>query len=97
MAPVYVLGLYLVIQMVENNLITPFVQQKAVSIPPVVLVVSQMLMGLLVGPVAVAIATPLAAVAIEMVRETYVESVDHCQAIAMSAFAARSLCGVKSP
>jgi predicted PurR-regulated permease PerM len=37
------------------------------------LIVSQVLMGLLVGIVGVAIATPLAAVLIELVRETCVE------------------------
>ena len=68
-----VLALYLVIQAVENNLITPFVQREAISIPPMILVVSQVLMGLLVDIVGVVIATPLAAVAIDLVRETYVE------------------------
>jgi predicted PurR-regulated permease PerM len=59
LAPAYVLALYVGIQAVENNLITPLVQQKAVSIPPVVLIVSQVLIALLVGIVGVAIATPL--------------------------------------
>jgi predicted PurR-regulated permease PerM len=72
-SPVYVLILYVGIQAIENNLITPIVQQKAVSVPPVVLIISQVLMGLLVGIVGVAIATPLAAVGIELVRELYVE------------------------
>ena len=72
---VYVLGLYLAIQAVENNLLTPFVQQKAVSVPPVVLVISQMLMGLLVGIIGVAIATPLAALTLKLGRELYVEGI----------------------
>lgn len=67
------LALYLGIQAVESNLLTPVVQQKAVSIPPVILIVSQVVMGLLVGIVGVAIATPLAALVIELIRETYVE------------------------
>lgn len=71
--PLYVLALYLGIQAVESNLLTPVVQQKAVSIPPVILIVSQVVMGLLVGIVGVAIATPLAALVIELIRETYVE------------------------
>ena len=73
LAPVYVLAFYLCIQAVENNLITPLVQQEAISIPPVVLIVSQVLMGVLVGIVGVVIATPLAALVIVLVRETYVE------------------------
>ncbi len=71
--PVYVLVLYLAVQAVENNLITPFVQQEAVSVPPVILAVSQILMGVLVGLVGVAIATPVAALVIRLVRETYVQ------------------------
>ncbi len=74
--PVYVLVLYVAIQAVENNVLTPLVQQRAVSIPPVVLVVSQVLMGVLVGIVGVAIATPLAAVVLQLVRELYVQEPD---------------------
>jgi len=61
------------IQAVENNLLTPLVQQEAVSIPPVVLIVSQVLMGLLVGIIGMAIATPMAALAIKLVDELYVK------------------------
>lgn len=71
--PVYVLALYLAVQAVENNLLTPVVQQKAVKIPPVMLIVAQVLMGILVGVVGVVIATPLTALLIELVRELYVE------------------------
>lgn len=73
LTPLWVLALYVGMQAVESNLITPLVQQKAVSIPPVVLIVSQVLMGLLVGIVGVAISTPMAAVVIRLVRETYVQ------------------------
>jgi predicted PurR-regulated permease PerM len=74
--PVYVLILYVAIQAVENNLLTPLVQQQAVSIPPVVLVVSQVLMGVLVGVVGVAVATPLAAVVLQVIRELWVREPD---------------------
>lgn len=74
--PVYVLILYVAIQAVENNILTPLVQQRAVSIPPIVLVVSQVLMGILVGIVGVAIATPLASVVLQLVRELYVQEPD---------------------
>ena len=72
-APVYVLALYLAIQAIENHLITPIVQQQATSVPPLIVVISQVLMGLLVGIIGVAIATPLSALVIELVRDTYVE------------------------
>ncbi len=71
--PLYVLTLYLAVQAFEGNVLTPIVQQKAVRIPPVVLIVAQVLMGILVGIVGVVIATPLTALLIELVRELYVE------------------------
>jgi predicted PurR-regulated permease PerM len=75
--PAYVLALYCGVQAVENNLITPLVQQKAVSVPPVLVIVVQVLMGLLVGIVGVAIATPLAAVGLQLIRDLYVREKPH--------------------
>jgi predicted PurR-regulated permease PerM len=69
----YVFILYGCIQALENNVLTPLVQQKAVSVPPVILIVTQVLMGILVGIMGVVIATPLAALVIELVRELYVK------------------------
>lgn len=70
----YVLVLYGCVQALENNVLTPLVQQKAVSVPPVILIVAQVLMGILVGIMGVVIATPLAALVIELVRELYVKN-----------------------
>lgn len=73
LSPLYVLVFYLIIQAVENNLITPLVQQKAVEVPPVVTISSQFMLGVLVGIIGVAVATPMAAVAIVLVRMLYIE------------------------
>jgi predicted PurR-regulated permease PerM len=72
-APFYVVGLYLIIQAVENNLLTPIVQQKAVDVPPVLMIIAQFFMGLFVGALGVAIATPMAAAGIVWVRKLYIE------------------------
>lgn len=67
-----VLVAYGTIQGLEGYLLTPLVQRRAVSLPPAVTVAAQFVMGLLVGPLGVAFATPLAAVLLVLVREVYV-------------------------
>lgn len=74
---VYVILLYLVIQGIETNLVTPLAVQKSVDLPPVFTLAVQMIFGLLCGLLGVLFATPLSAVAVVLVRELYVENVLH--------------------
>jgi predicted PurR-regulated permease PerM len=71
----YVIIVYVAVQILESNLITPLIQEQTVSLAPVVLVAAQLLMGVLVGVVGVFIATPLAVVCIVLVQMLYVEDV----------------------
>lgn len=71
----YVLIVYVAVQILESNLITPLIQEKAVSLAPAVLISAQLLMGALMGVVGVFIATPLAVVCIVLVQMLYVEDV----------------------
>lgn len=64
---------YLVVQVLEGNLITPLIQQRAVSIPPAILIVAQLLMGIMFGLTGVLLATPLAVALIILVQMLYVE------------------------
>jgi predicted PurR-regulated permease PerM len=68
-----VAGAYVVIQTVQSYLITPMVQDKAIHMPPAVQIVSQVLMGVVLGPLGLIIATPLVAVIMVLVRMLYVE------------------------
>jgi predicted PurR-regulated permease PerM len=70
-----VLALYIVVQNLEGYAITPIIHQKVVHIPPAVTLFSQMLMGIMWGALGVVLATPLAAVALVLVRKIYVEDV----------------------
>ena len=63
---VTILLLYIVIQLIESNLITPFFQQWAVSTPPALLLAVQVIAGVLFGIVGILLAGPLAAVAIAL-------------------------------
>jgi predicted PurR-regulated permease PerM len=67
----YVIILYLVLHAVEGYIITPLVQRRAVRLPPILTVLSQILMWILVGPLGVAIATPLAATGLVLVKMLY--------------------------
>jgi predicted PurR-regulated permease PerM len=69
----YVLALYVVVQMLEGNLITPLVQQRAVSLPPALTISSQIFFGALFGMLGFVLATPLVAALLVFVRMAYVE------------------------
>jgi predicted PurR-regulated permease PerM len=67
-----VLGVYIVVQTLESYAITPLIQQERVSLPPALILSTQLLMGVLFGILGLALATPLAALGLTLVRETYV-------------------------
>lgn len=54
-----VVGLYLLVQQLEGNLITPLVQQQAVNLPPALTLFSVVAFGLLFGALGVLLAAPL--------------------------------------
>ncbi|MCZ0964514.1 AI-2E family transporter [Paracoccus sp. EF6] len=67
-----VVGVYVGVQALESYVITPLIQQERVSLPPALIISSQLLMGILFGILGLALATPLAALGLTLVRETYV-------------------------
>ena len=69
----YVGGVYLAIQVVESYAVTPLIQRRTVSMPPALTITSQIVLGLLVGGIGVAVATPLTAAAMTIVRMAYVQ------------------------
>ena len=69
----YVILLYLGIQTLESYLLTPMVQRRAVQLPPALTIFSQVLLGVLVGGLGLALATPLTAAALVLARMIYVE------------------------
>jgi predicted PurR-regulated permease PerM len=74
-AVITVLAIYGAVQVVESYLVTPLIQQRAVSMPPALLIAAQVLMGALAGFVGVAVATPLVVVLVVLVQMLYVEDV----------------------
>lgn len=71
----WVAGLYVAIQFIEGNVLDPVLTKKIVSIPPALTFGVQIMLGVVVGPIGLAVATPLVAAGVVLVRRLYVEDV----------------------
>lgn len=71
----YVTILYIVLQCVEGYVLLPLLQRGAVDTPPAVLIGMQVLLTLLVGGLGLALAAPLAACVMIVVKMLYVHDV----------------------
>jgi predicted PurR-regulated permease PerM len=67
-----VAGLYILVQVLESNVITPQIQKKLVSIPPALIIIAQLLMGALTGGWGLLLATPLILMVMVLVQELYI-------------------------
>ena len=64
----WVVALYIVVQLLESYVITPIIQSRAVSLPPVLVIAGQLVFGAMFGVLGLALATPLVAAASVPVR-----------------------------
>lgn len=71
----YAALVYLGVQQLEGNLITPLAQQKATSIPPVLELFAVVAGGMLLGILGMLVATPLVVVIMVVVGMLYVQDV----------------------
>jgi predicted PurR-regulated permease PerM len=70
---IYVIVLYLSLHVVEGYLLTPLVQKRAVHLPPVLTILMQFLLWNIAGLLGVAVATPLAAAGLILVKMLYLD------------------------
>lgn len=70
---IVVAALYVLIQAIESNVITPLVQKRMINLPPALTIISQLIMGTLTGLLGILLATPLLAIIIVLVDELYVK------------------------
>ena len=70
----WVVGLYLLIQQIEGNVVQPLVQSRAVDLPPVVTLFSLLAFGVLFGPLGVLLATPLAVLVMVCIKVLYIRN-----------------------
>jgi len=72
---VYVVIVYSLVQLFETYFITPLIQQRTVSLPPVLLLVFQIILGGLFGVMGVLFATPLIVAIIVLIQMLYIVDV----------------------
>ncbi|MCA9113592.1 MAG: AI-2E family transporter [Planctomycetaceae bacterium] len=73
--PLLVLAVFVLFQLLESYLLTPLIQQRMVSIPPALLLVWQVLLGVLSGFLGLMVATPVLAVLMQLVLLVWLEDV----------------------
>jgi len=69
----YVVGLYALVQTVESYVVTPLIQQRVVALPPASIIVVQLAFGTALGLLGLLFATPLAVVAMVLIRMLWIE------------------------
>lgn len=75
-----VVAFYTGLQAVESYIITPLVQRKAIALPPVLLLTAQLVLTALGGFIGLAVATPLMAVTVLLVRRLHVDRFEQPEA-----------------
>ncbi len=69
----YALLIYVAVQQLESNIVIPLLQRWAVRLPPAITLLSVVIGGILLGAPGVVFATPLAVVAMMLVKHLYME------------------------
>ncbi len=77
----YVVLLYIGIQAIESNLLTPMIQKNMISFPTAMILIAQIVLGLFTGILGVILAVPLVAMIIVLVKMAYIEDVLHDRSI----------------
>lgn len=72
---VYVLILFVVVQLIESNLVTPYIERQTVELPPALTVFAQLALSVLIGGVGLILATPIVAFVVVLVKKAYIEDV----------------------
>jgi predicted PurR-regulated permease PerM len=70
---IYVAAFFLAVHIAEGYFLTPLVQKRAVYLPPALTIISQVLMAVLLGFLGLALATPMAAAGLVIVRMLYLQ------------------------
>ncbi|HVF30283.1 MAG TPA: AI-2E family transporter [Pyrinomonadaceae bacterium] len=74
-AAVYVLALYVGVQLIESNIVTPLIERETIELPPALTIVFQLALAVLVGGLGLVLATPLLAVIMVLIQLVYIQDV----------------------
>ncbi len=71
----YVIGLYILVQLIESNLVTPWIERQTVELPPALTIASQLMLAVLIGGLGLVLATPILAVIMVLIQMIYIEDI----------------------
>lgn len=71
----YVCILYIGIQALESNIITPIIQSKMIAFPLALILIAQVLLGVFTGILGLILAVPVTAIVMVLVKMLYIEDV----------------------
>ena len=71
----YVIGLYVGVQLIESNVVTPIIERETVELPPALTIISQLALAVLIGGLGLVLASPILAVIMVLVQTVYIEDV----------------------
>ena len=75
MTAVYVLILFIGVQLIESNVVTPLIERETVEFPPALTIVFQLALAVLVGGLGLVLATPLLAAMMVLIQMVYIQDV----------------------
>lgn len=75
MTAVWVAVIFLICHIVEGYIVAPLIQKRMVEMPPAVIIASMAIAATLFGPLGIVLGTPLAVVAMVLVRRVYLEQI----------------------
>ncbi len=71
----YVIGLYVGVQIIESNIVTPYIERMTVELPPALTVMFQIVFGIMLGALGLVLATPLLAILMVVIQLVYIQDV----------------------
>ncbi len=71
-----VFGIYVLTQVLESTVVQPQLQKKLIRMPPALIIIAQLTMGVFTGAIGLILATPLVAVIMVLVEELHVKRQD---------------------
>ncbi len=71
----YVLILFIIVQIIESNVVTPMIERRTVEMPPALTVIAQLALGILIGGLGLVLATPLLVVVMVLVQMVYIQDI----------------------
>lgn len=71
----YVIALFIGVQLIESNLVTPFIERKTVELPPALTIIFQLVFAITLGSLGLILATPLLAMLMIFIQMIYLEDI----------------------